>query len=76
MRKINEILKEIRPEFDFKNCSNFFQNGLLDSLDLITLVSSLEEEYHISIEGTDILPENFESISSIEKLLKKYKVDL
>jgi acyl carrier protein len=76
MRDINKILKEIRPEFDFKNYNNFFKNGLLDSLDLITLISSLDEEYNISIEGTDILPENFESISSIEKLLKKYKVDL
>ncbi len=76
MRDIQKILEEIRPEFDFENCSNFFQDGILDSLDLITLISSLEEEYHISIEGTDILPENFESISAIEKLLKQYKVDI
>jgi acyl carrier protein len=76
MKDVNNILKEIRPEFDFENCDDFFQNGLLDSLDLITLVTSLDEEYNISIEGTDILPENFESISSIKKLLKKYEVDL
>ena len=76
MRKINEILKEIRPEFDFETCNDFFQSGLLDSLDLITLITSLDEEYHISIDGTDILPENFKSISSIENLLKKHKVDL
>ncbi len=76
MKDVNNILKEIRPEFDFENCDDFFQNGLLDSLDLITLITSLDEEYNISIEGTDILPENFESISSIKKLLKKYEVDL
>jgi len=76
MRDINKILKEIRPEFDFETCNDFFKNGLLDSLDLITLITSLEEEYNISIEGTDILPENFRSNSSIENLLKKYGVDL
>ncbi len=76
MREINKILREIRPEFDFENFDDFFQNGLLDSLDLITLITSLDEEYNISIEGTDILPENFKSIRSIEKLLKKYEVDL
>jgi len=76
MKDVNKILKEIRPEFDFENCDDFFQNGLLDSLDLITLITSLDEEYNISIEGTDILPENFKSISSVENLLKRYEVDL
>ena len=76
MKDLNEILKEIRPEFDFEKCEKFFENGLLDSLDLVTLVSALDKEYNISIEGTDILPENFESINSIKSLLEKYKVKL
>lgn len=71
MEKVLRMLEEIRPEFDFRNTSNFIQNGLLDSLDIITLVSMLDEFFHISINGIDIIPNNFEDIESINKLILK-----
>ena len=37
--KINEILKSIRPEFDFVGVDDFFEEGMLDSFDLVTLVA-------------------------------------
>lgn len=71
MDKVLKILEEIRPEFDFRNSNNFIQNGCLDSLDIISLVSILDESFRISINGTDIVPENFEDIESINKLILK-----
>jgi acyl carrier protein len=44
---------------------------MLDSLDLVVLVSALDERFSISIEGTDIVPENFRNIGVICALLKK-----
>ena len=44
---------------------------MLDSFDVINLVTTLDEEFGISIDGTDVLPENFSSIDAIERLLKK-----
>jgi acyl carrier protein len=70
--KIIEILTEIRSEFDFNEDVNFFQNGMLDSFDIVTLVTALDEEYKISIDGTDIIPDNFSSLNAIESLLSKY----
>lgn len=72
--KIIEILAEIRSEFDFNEDINFFDNGMLDSFDIITLVTALDEEYKISIDGTDIIPDNFSTINAIETLLSKYGV--
>jgi len=69
--KIIEILNGIRPEFDFGSETNYISQGMLDSFDLITLVTELDESFSISIDGTDILPENFESAEAIEALLKK-----
>ena len=69
--QIIEILNGIRPEFDFGTETNFISQGMLDSFDLITLVTELDEAFAISIDGTDILPENFESVDAIETLLKK-----
>jgi acyl carrier protein len=72
--KIEQILKEIRPEFDFSSSEDFIEDGMLDSFDVITLVSELDRTYAISIEGVDILPENFCSLSAIRRLLEKYGV--
>jgi len=70
--KIIEILTDIRSEFDFNEDVNFFQNGMLDSFDIVTLVTALDEEYKISIDGKDIIPDNFSSLNAIESLLSKY----
>ena len=69
MKTILEILHDIRPEYDFAGASDFIKNGMLDSFDLVTLVSALEEEFSIKIDGLDIVPENFESIAAIERLI-------
>lgn len=69
--KIVEILNDIRPEFDFATETNFISHAMLDSFDLITLVTELDESFGISIDGTDILPENFETIDAIEALILK-----
>lgn len=69
--KILQQLSEIRPEFDFTESSNFIAEGLLDSFDVVQLVAALDEHYNISIDGMDIIPENFSSIDSILAILIK-----
>jgi acyl carrier protein len=69
--QIIAILSELRPEFDFTQSANFIDEGMLDSFDVVTLVTTLDEKFGISISGTDILPENFESVEKIEALLIK-----
>ena len=70
-KKILDFLTEIRPEFDFAASTNFIEEGMLDSFDIVSLVASLDEEFGISIDGTEILPENFSSVDSIFQLLIK-----
>ena len=71
MKTIEEILTEIRPEFDFSASEDFIGDGMLDSFDVVTLVSELEKTFSISIDGVDILPENFRNIAAIRNLLEK-----
>lgn len=71
MEEIREILMDIRPEYDFLEDVNFIESGMLDSFDVLTLVTDLEETFNIIISGEDILPENFYSIKAIEKLILK-----
>ena len=71
MKSVTDILKEIRPEFDFSASNDFLADGMLDSFDVVTLVSALDKNWGISIEGTDIVPENFKNLQAIEALLRK-----
>lgn len=70
-KKILELLTEIRPEFDFAESNSFIEEGMLDSFDIVALVTALDEEFKISIVGTDIVPENFSNLETIQQLLIK-----
>lgn len=70
-KTIIAILNELRPEFDFSEPVNFIEEGMLDSFDVINLVNALDNEFGISIDGSDILPRNFSSVDGIIELLKK-----
>lgn len=72
MKTIMDILKGAVKGIDFEASSNFIDDELLDSFDIIEVISAIEEEYGIEIEGEDIIPENFENVEAIEILIKKY----
>lgn len=70
-KEILDVLNELRPEFNYSDSEDFIMDGLLDSFDIISLISILEEKYNIKIDGLDIVPENFASIEKIEELIRK-----
>lgn len=75
MTNLLEILGEIRPEASFPDSMDFLEDGLLDSFDIVMLVSSLDKTFNISIEGTEIVPENFRNVDAIRALLHKHGVE-
>lgn len=71
MEKILNILSDLRPEFDFTQSQDFISDGYLDSFDMVTLVSELEDQFHILIDALDIVPENFCNVEAIADVVKK-----
>lgn len=70
---ILKMLQELQPTSDFENSENFIEDGLLDSFDIVQLVSDIETEFNVVISALEILPENFYSINSICNLINKSK---
>lgn len=68
--KIINILQDLHPEYDFSKNVNFISEGMLDSFDIVSLVSELEDNFNITIDGVEIRPENFSSVKSISDLIK------
>ena len=71
MERIYRILAELRPENDFAASRDFIGEGLLDSLDMVSLVSALEEEFGVLIDALDIVPENFSTAEAIAATVRR-----
>ena len=48
-------------------------DGLLDSFDIISLITELEEAFDIEIDPEDVVSENFESVDAITALVESCK---
>ena len=73
MEELLEILKDVRDDIDFENTSDLVSSKILTSFDIIQLISTLDDEYDVSIPASEIVPENFESIEAIYALIQKLK---
>ncbi len=71
---ILDILRELQPGAAFDERSRLLDDGLIDSFDMVTLVSELDTRFAISIDGADIVPDNFDSVGAIAALLEGYGV--
>lgn len=72
MEKIYKFLNELHPEYDFISNEGVIEDGVLDSFDIISLVTMIEEEYSVIIDALDIVPENFNSVVSIVNVIRKH----
>lgn len=71
MEELLEILSEIKPDIDFNNEVNLVDDGILDSLSIIRLVSEIEDEFDVSIGVADLIPENFNTVQDIMTLINR-----
>lgn len=69
--KLLEILNEINPEVDYENETAIIDDGLLDSFDIVSLVSELNDTFDINITVVDLVPENFNTFSAMAALIKR-----
>ena len=71
MEKILEILTELRGDVDFANETALVDDGILDSFDVVAIVSELVAEFDVDITINDIVPENFNSVEAIKALVDR-----
>ena len=71
MSKILDILNEIRPDLDFNSEKQLVDQGLLDSFDLVSIISELNDAFEINIRVNDLQPENFNSVEAMMALVER-----
>lgn len=73
MEKLLRLLKEINPDIDYESERHLVGDGLFDSLEIMTIVVSIGEHFHIEINAEDVTAENFDSVENMMNLIKKYQ---
>ena len=71
MEELLEILSELHPEIDFETTEDLIDDGILDSLDLVTLITEINDRLDVSIPPEEIIPENFNSAKALFELIEK-----
>lgn len=73
MDKLMKILGEINPDIDFETEDALIDRGMLDSFDIVTLVSEIDDVFEIEIPAEALLPENFNSAKAIFALIQQLR---
>lgn len=73
LSRIVEILTDINEDVDYVNEKALVDDGLIDSFDITSIITALDEEYDIRIEASEIEPENFNSVEAILETVKRYQ---
>ncbi len=71
MEKLIEILKDLHSDVDYMTEEGLVDNGILDSLDIVTLVTEIDSEFDVRIPPEEIVPENFNSAKALFALIEK-----
>lgn len=71
MEKLLKILNDLHPEIDFENNDSLIDDGILDSLDIVSLVTEIYAEFDVTIPAEEIVPENFNSAQALMDLIKR-----
>lgn len=73
MDKLLSVLTELCPGVDFENETALVDDGLIESLDIVTIVTELMAEFDVEISVDDLVPENFNSAGAMWALIERLR---
>jgi D-alanine--poly(phosphoribitol) ligase subunit 2 len=73
MDKLLEVLTELRPDIDFTAEEALIDDGILDSFDVVNIVSELSATFGVKITARHLKPENFNSAKAMWELIESLK---
>ncbi len=66
-----EILTELHPDVDFEAQSALVDDGILDSFDIVSLISEITDTFDVELSAVHIVPENFNTVAALVALIDK-----
>ena len=71
METLLQILQGLHPDVDFAAIDDLYDEGVLDSLDMVRLVTEIGMEFDVQIPAEELVPENFQNVHTIMALIER-----
>lgn len=71
MDELIALLEDLHPDVDFRIEERLVDGGILDSFDIVTLISEIDDTFGVAITAADILPDNFNSATALYDLITR-----
>lgn len=68
--RIENVCREVNADILSYDGTMMLEEGIIDSFDIINLVSELEEEFDVEIDARYVVKENFANIDAIAALME------
>jgi len=73
MDDLLDILTKIHPDIDFVSHTSLIDDGVLDSFDIISIISEISDRFDITVTANEIIPENFNSVNALYALVERLR---
>ncbi len=71
MNELIKLLENLHEGIDYETCETLVDDGILDSLDIVTLITDINDTFDVAIPPEEILPENFNSARALWALIER-----
>lgn len=71
MERLIELLQEIKEDIDYENETKLIDDELLDSFDILQIISAIDDEFEVSIPAAMIIPQNFNSAEALWNMIQE-----
>ena len=73
MEELYELLENNCPTIDFRKEKKLITDKLIDSIELVSIITDIEETFSVEIDISEIAPENFDSVESMWEMINSLK---
>ncbi|MEE1026251.1 MAG: acyl carrier protein [Acutalibacteraceae bacterium] len=71
MNELKKMLSEKYPNIDFEKEKNLVSSGILDSIEVVSIIAEIEDLFDISVTMEYIQPSYFESVETMWEMIEE-----
>ena len=71
MNELLDMLSDLHEDVDFESCDTLIDDGILDSFDIVTLITQIKDEFAVTIPADEIVPDTSSSAGAIWNLIRR-----
>lgn len=57
--------------FPYSDSTSFLDNGIIDSMNVLELVMFIEENFGVTVNDADVVPDNFDSVDRLADYVQR-----